>query len=388
MKVKKSRRIMRSLTIDEMSGVDLPAQEGARVVIMKRAKLTEPNNEELVEKLVILTSSDGGHQHAVRISGWEVEEGGGSTSYQSSGGEEEEGHSHDFIIEDDGSIILGDSNGHTHTVELSILDRVRAIFTEKGLKPDPEKEEGKKPSKTKPTEKSHMPMNEEEVQALIDKALKSQGDSHAQELEKAQAIGGLTDAQKGHYAKLSDGDQVTFLKLSSKERQSVIDTAIAKALDADPVVYTSDDGTEYRKSRDSDVVKMAKERDEDRREINKLRNDSLTQSLEKRAGELTYLPGTTEAKVVMLKAIDAIPNEELRKQALESMAAQNDQLATAFKTAGVRPGSVPISKSVEDELDGLVQDYVKAHGVDEPTAYGKVLDTARGAVLYSQSVSQ
>ena len=126
--------------------------------------------------------------------------------------------------------------------------------------------------------------------------------------------------------------------MTPEQRQTAFDSAVAKRESADPVVYTADDGTEFRKSHDPLLVKMAQERDEDRRELAKMRDASETSELEKRAGELTHLPGTIADKVEMLKAIDAIPNEEARTRSIEALKAQNESMSKAFETHGVHPG--------------------------------------------------
>jgi hypothetical protein len=448
---KNKRKIMRSLTITELSGVDTPAQEGARALMLKRADaepakdpesfismvkagdfngthttltsdeglrvisscpvakdyqvpvvsdcismsdvvfaFSKSPEDEVMEKLVLLTTESDGHQHAVRMNRWELDEMGGSTSYQ--GGSVGEAHSHDYIINEDGSITIGDANGHSHEVEMSIMQRLQAVFTEKSIHGDSAKEdEDKKTRRSKArkgssTSMEKSDMDEKEVQALIAKALEETNATHAAELAKAQAIGELTDVQKSYYNDLPEGEQAGFLALTSDARQAAVDSAIAKRDAADPVVYTAGDGTEFRKSDDPRMVKMAKERDEDRAELAKMREESETVSLTKRAQELSSLPGTVETKVQMLKAIDAISNAKEREDALTTLKAQNTEMARAFETHGVRPGDTPVVKSAEQELDGLVKKYASDNQVEEAIAYGKVLETPEGIRLYEQAV--
>jgi hypothetical protein len=116
---KKKKRIMKEFTISEISGVDFGAQAGARVVIMKR------DDSAPVEKLIVLTSSDVGHQHSVDIDGWTIRNSGGSTSYGYSEGSDEE-HQHQYVIDSvTGSVTVGESQGHSHTVDItSTLQRL------------------------------------------------------------------------------------------------------------------------------------------------------------------------------------------------------------------------------------------------------------------------
>lgn len=109
-KKKKKRAIMKEFTLTEISAVDTGAQEGAVAVLMKRTDNT------LVEKLVVLTSSVQDHQHAVDLHSYNFEDGGGMTSWQ--GETTESQHNHDFVINADGTITIGEANGHTHEVDL------------------------------------------------------------------------------------------------------------------------------------------------------------------------------------------------------------------------------------------------------------------------------
>jgi len=434
------RKIMRSLTINRMAAVDVPAQEGATALILKRAdglpdlaSFTSMVDEgdfkpvqeiliadggfdhvgqiltttgglvnwgdgtttykfvnagsELIEKLILLTSSEDDHQHAVRLDRWDIEEMGGSTSYQ--GGEHDDHHNHDYVINTDGSITIGETMGHTHGVEMSILERLQTIFANKRApkKGEPgydDEDATDKGGTTTTLEKSDM--DEEEVQALIDAALAKSKEESAAELALAKSFGELTDVQKSHYGNLDEGGQAGFLSMTPDQRQSAVDTAVQKANDADPVVYVAENGTEYHKSDDPRVIEMAKERDEDRKEINAMRQAAETTSLEKRAGELEFLPGTTEVKISMLKAIDAIPNEAERQSALESLQSQNSDMAKAFETHGVRNGTVTHGGPSET-LEGLAKKYATDHKVDEDVAMVKVLETPEGEALYAQSVN-
>lgn len=461
---KQKRKIMRSLTINEMSGVDVPAQEGAEALILKRAdsiaespeafvnmvkaedlggvmstltntsgyehasaaianvpfetgyiapqmstglqwsngtmfKFEPDPDQELVEKLMMLTSSEDDHQHAIRLDRWALEEMGGSTSYQ--GGDGDSHHSHDFVINADGSIEIGEANGHTHTVEMSILQQLQTVFSEKsadgGDEEDEEKRGKKKPGYSRKSStggdpnpsKTEKQMDEKEVQALVDAAIAKSKEESDAELAKARKFGELTDGQKAHFNELDEVAKDAFLELSPEQRQAAVDDAIAKRESANPVVYTTDDGIELRKSHDPIMVQFAKDRDADRKELAKLRGQSETASLEKRAGELEYLPGTVEDKIEMLKAIDAIPNEEARNRSLEALKAQNTDMAKAFETHGVRPGNVDPTtpNSAEAQLDTLAKNYAKEHNVDEASAYAAVMETPEGAKLYNESVA-
>lgn len=197
------------------------------------------------------------------------------------------------------------------------------------------------------------------------------------EMEKMSQVAALSTAHKAFYDSIS-GDDVAksreaFMAKSDAERDAEIKKAEDEKLAADPVVYTAKDGTEYRKSDDPRLVKMAKDRDQDRAEALKLRMDAIDAGLEKRAEtELQYLPGDLEVRKAMLAAVDGIENETVRKSALDALKAHNAKLAPAFETIGTT--AVPLAKAgdsaeAEAELDKLAKDYAAKEGKDFYTAY-------------------
>ena len=122
---KRRRRIMRSFKMDEISAVDNPAQEDATMSIMKRAP-----DEELMEKVLLLTSLNESHQHVLSIDVHSLEHGGGHTDWasgqasQTSQGSPE--HQHSFLINADGTITISATNAHTHEVEMGeFMGRLR-----------------------------------------------------------------------------------------------------------------------------------------------------------------------------------------------------------------------------------------------------------------------
>lgn len=104
---RRRRRIMRAFEISELSAVDKPAQEGARVAIMKR---DDGGEEAFAKALVVMTEPVAGHVHVI-----ELADGGGMTWASSSPGRES--HSHPWIIRGDGEIVVGEAEGHTHDVD-------------------------------------------------------------------------------------------------------------------------------------------------------------------------------------------------------------------------------------------------------------------------------
>ena len=112
------KRIMQEFRINEISSVDSPAQEGARVAILKR---DEPSAKKHgVEKGMgdladLLTSEEEGHQHGISIRAYE-----GSVEIRvmySQGPEAEASHDHPVVRSPEGQYTLGMVAGHTHAID-------------------------------------------------------------------------------------------------------------------------------------------------------------------------------------------------------------------------------------------------------------------------------
>jgi predicted DNA-binding protein len=114
----------------------------------------------------------------------------------------------------------------------------------------------------------------------------------------------------------------------------------------------------------------------------------MNSDLEKRAAEFTNVPGSLEVRVAMLKGIESIEDETLRAEALKSLTAQNEQMASAFETIGKAGGSVLVPGSVDAQLDALAVKYREAHpGASEAIAMDAVLKSAEGSALYTKSLN-
>lgn len=206
------------------------------------------------------------------------------------------------------------------------------------------------------------------------------------ELATAQKFGQLNDIEKKHYHTLSDSNKEAFLEKSTVERSITIE----KALENDPVIYTSEDGTEFRKSCDSEIVKQAKRNDALEKKLNSEVEKRETLELEKRASaELSHLPGDTEVRVAMLKAVDGIKDEDIRKKAHSMLKANNTSMSEAFGSYGHSTGSggdPSIKKNSEDQLESLAKKHAADHNMSYAKAYSAVLATSEGQALYDQTV--
>ena len=145
--------------------------------------------------------------------------------------------------------------------------------------------------------------------------------------------------------------------------------------------------TEYRKSDDQRLVAMAKRGDEQAKELAESKRAVAAAGYTKRADEeLKFLPGTVETRAAMLKAIDAIPDEAQRKEALEALKAQNAAMELAFKQQGVISRVTPEASDAEGQLDTLAKAEAESSKTTYETAYAKVCKTKEGQRLYAESV--
>lgn len=418
----KKRRMVK-FRIDEISAVDRPAQEGAVAVLMKRADL-EKCGEEHQSPYVLLTSAVDGHQHAVWIRPGER---GGETSY-SRGPDEEQGHSHPWTVDAAGTLTVGETDGHTHTVDAAqLVEAIMAAALGKRQFSAEERErlaasgaameDGSFPiattadlrnaisafgrAKNKAAAARHiarraralgasaMLPEEGELAELITKAAQpaSQEDPIVDEIAKlkteieqltkraarAEAVLALPAEQRSHFDKLDAADQDAFLAKTAEQRKADVDAELAKAKDQGEVVFTASDGTAYTKSDDPRLVKLARQADEDRKQLSLAKAANDQAALEKRAAEeLSNLPGTVQERAALLKAVDAIADEAAREAARKALKAGNDAIKGAFTLVGHRNGQA--DASAEAELDRLAKAHATAHNVDFYTAYDAVAE--------------
>lgn len=215
------------------------------------------------------------------------------------------------------------------------------------------------------------------------KTLTSERDDAVAKADRFEKIVGLPPDQRAHFDSLDKADQDAFLGFSAEQRTG----ELAKAADANPVIYTSKTtGTEFRKSDSPQVIELAKQNDALADRLAKSENDRAQTLLEKRAAsELEHWKGTNLAKAELLRAVDGIANEELRKEVGEMLKAQTLGFAELTKTRGT--SAVPSDGgSAFERFNELAKSYAEKHSVSMEAASVAVLDTPEGQQLYNESV--
>ena len=192
------------------------------------------------------------------------------------------------------------------------------------------------------------PMNEDE---------KKQLDELAKKLAKAEAVLALPAEQRAHYDGLAEDAKEEFLAKSEGDRESIVKAELAKAADADAVVYTDAEGNEFKKSDDPRLVAMAKRADDERKARVEAEEMRKADELKKRAGEFQHLPGEQDAKVELLKAVDSIEGEA-REKVLELLKAHDAGLKDAFEKKGTQAGSEE-QGSAKERYEALIEKVQK-----------------------------
>jgi hypothetical protein len=202
------------------------------------------------------------------------------------------------------------------------------------------------------------------IKALIAKAKKAEDDMEAEKAKakKAAAVADLDPDEKEYHDGLSDDGQDGFLAKPKDERKR-----LAKAArDGDEIATIS--GREVRKSKvGADVFAIMKAQADQiaagALAIQKANEAVAMAGFTKRAGEeLDATTGTLEQRANMLKAIEAIADEGVRKSTLATLHAANALAKTAFAKVGKKG---PMDDD-EDDAEGEMGKVAKALRAADP----------------------
>lgn len=369
------RKTYKKIRLDELSTVDSPAQQGARMVIMKRLSNKEKPVSKMKPDAYIITNSDNtGHSHILYLS-----VGVGETSHERRTEDSEHYHTHPYTISPEGVITIGEADGHSHEIDqeqaIQILNQ--ALEAEaRGLL------ESKVNKFYKPkNEEGNMPNPED---SKIQKALDVANETLSKISKAFKSLISLDEKEFSFAKSLSEDERESFLSSPRSERAAIIKAAE----DADPVVYTTTDGQEIRKSAGAAFVEMAKGRDEDRKLLNETLKSNQEVRYQKRAStEIPNLVGDESVKVTLLKSIDTITDVEEKEKVLQVLKAANDTYSTLFKRTGTTTDPVKIGDTVDPniELETLTKKLMETDSkLTHAEAYETI--TKRNPELYAQAI--
>lgn len=407
-KGKKPQRIFRAFRLGFISTVDLPAQEGALISVVKGAG---PEALLWLRKGVVLTSEDDGHQHVVDPSCFDEKGRGWTSSAQISAKDYGGYHSHDMVRDDDGSITIASNLGHGHTVDVKAVEApkvdpespaesvsislrapgVRNASTHKGLVRREESALGCA-NKDKELKMATIEIEQSKYDELVKTA--EGGKLAVERAERAEKMAELTEAQRAYIGKLSGPGQTSFLAKSAIERDTELKAQ---------VVYISPvTGDVYYKFEDARLVKNAQRADES--EKRSIEDSALAKRAIHKASAEKFLkayPGTEDVHVAAVEAIESIKDEPTRKSVFEIIAAGQTALLSKQSTTGMR-GSIerqagvgnaaggdanasPIEKK-RGELRVAVEEFQKANNIGQyELAFAQAIRTdAKVRDLYEQ----
>ncbi len=382
------KSVLTSLTLDEISAVDHPAQVGARMSIMKRSHLKDDKDKDGKKKkpfgkrALLLTATDG-HTHTL------IDESGpgarsivGDTSWTA--GPDGMHHSHPWVRNPEtGAFAIGEANGHTHNTLIDAsADTAISLEKAKAGAPDPAKtsksNSGDSTADSFGNVQQGTTMSEKNDQTAELEAVAKQLVEITKRAERAESVSELNDAQRGIFKSLDEEAQEAFLALTPEQREA----QVAKAAEANAVVYTDAEGTEYRKSDDQRMVNLAKRADAERDLRVKGEELAKAANLSKRAEGFEHITGGVEAATLILKGIDLLPEAD-QAPAIEALKAQDAAMAQAF----VRKGTSEVPSGDDSVLDGIAKAILVAQPTLSPEqAMSKALATPEGSVAYSKSL--
>jgi len=237
------------------------------------------------------------------------------------------------------------------------------------------------PAKTSKNTSGDLNANEAEMAKTDEKTAENEAVTKLAEMtkraERAEKIAELSDAQRGIFKSLEGDAPDEFLALTSDQRE----VEVAKASDANAVVYTDATGMENRKSDDSRLVAMAKRADEERALRVATEEKAVLNDLAKRAETLKHIPGDLEARMDLLKGVDSLP-EDKREAAMAALVAHDAGLAKSFESNGASNSGLG-----GDVLENVAEQIRTADSsLTAEQAMVKALDTPEGQAAYAKSV--
>ncbi len=327
----------------------------------------ELDDDETIKGVFMTTSVDG-HAHLIEdtnFDGGSLE--GGTTSWSTSEGEEF-GHDHPWIKNMDGTISIGESEGHGHGIEITKWNSAGTADNKITITTEP-KGEDESMSKELETQVAKLTADLEASTAKLSTSL---------------AFGSLSDAEKAYYSGLAEDERAAWVAKSADERAKDVKAEVAKASEANKVVYKSLDGDLFYESDDPRLVKATKRADNAEKlalgEVHKREQVEL----EKRAGnELGNLSGDVAARAAILKAVDGIEDEDVKKAALATLKGANDTCKRMYDTRGTHERT-PVDGDPMVKYDALVAKYMTDHDVEQGVAYVAIGKTPEGAKLYNE----
>lgn len=381
MSIPTRKRILDEIDLDEISIVDSPMVEPARVAILKRRGDNGPLMSNFAKR-VALTSMAAGHAHSVLTSdhvGGEARI--GTTSYV-------DGHAHDWITDEGGNIVIAEAAGHAHGIAVLMQKGAEELFKNlpEGSPLASLLDQGVTPASATAADTDGtkgLNMTPEEKAAIEKKAAEEKkAELLLKRAERAEQVVSFSPEQRNHFDALGADAQAEFLGKSADERSAIV----KNAQDSDPIVYTATDGRTFRKSADSNLLAEVQRGDRQEKVIADGVKLQKRAAIEKRAGEeLKHLSGEGSAKADLLEAVETLPAEK-QAPVLAILKAQDAGMATAMTRIGATGDNASDEADPADQLETLAKKIAKDEKIPYGDAFLKATDTPEGRELYRQHV--
>lgn len=420
---KTSRRIMRSFKLNEISAVDNPAQEGARILLVKRAPDPDAASvndlpavlakatfatvfaEEKVEQAVCRAYCDAFDDR------WLADDAFREALKAAQGDEQSSADEYVAAVRQmaDAAVVAvraarqtGDAPDE-ESMNLAVKAAVgkaelkfakhtkeQPMFkTLAELKAAIQKYQGGDRAISK-TDLRKAAIDLDAIGELTgDLAIAPSADPEVATLKRQVAELSMTDDVRKHYQGLDETGKTAFLAKSAEEQKTEVE-ALTKG---DPIVYTAKDGTVIRKSDGAMAVLMAKNFDTLNERLDKVEKGQLADTFEKKAREeFPYLP--TASTTAMLKQASNLTDEEsgplLESLRLANKAAKPrfQQLGSAGDVSKSFGGATGGADDCEARLDELAKSIMaKSNGKDTyEQAYAKAISSPEGRAIYNEMV--
>ncbi len=342
-----------------------------------------------IGKMAALTSVTDGHQHTLDLDApadsWSATL---MTSYQTMEGAAEE-HCHAWVYDaTTGAITIALDSGHDHTASAVVPPDVLAEAAADEEDPEAMSMTGEdEPSGgTTIVIAARAPGGVSTPEAgaptvtAQEQAMATEQETKIAELtktvERLNALASLNDAQRAYHAGLSGAESVAFLAKSATERTAIVEPIEVAKRAAAEVVYTSKSGEVFRKSDDPRLVAMAK-----RADVAELATEQV--AFEKRASDdLSHFAKAVGIRAAIVKAIDGIADETVRKESHEAIKGANAALKSLGTPIGIGDDGGPVAVDPLTAWNTGLEAFAKSKNVANPLdATPAFLATEQGRAL-------
>jgi hypothetical protein len=219
-------------------------------------------------------------------------------------------------------------------------------------------------------------------------------------MRRGKGSGPTGDLDKGAVSMSDQEKRLEDLEAANKRLSTSVD-ALAKALEGEGyVVQMADDAVTVEKRKPEDFIEVAGEMvlksalpasvlsviTKQADELAAVNKKLAAEELAKRANtEMPHLAGDVQTKGAVLKAIDAISDETVRKAAHAMLKGAN---ALASKLTREFGAVAPQETDAMTELNKMAEDYAAEKRVTFAKAFAEVTKTGRGAELFAKRNAQ